>query len=158
MMKEMDLYKLWKEKATEDPDLVKELIEIEDKPVEIKNRFYADLEFGTAGLRGVLGAGTYCMNIYTVRRATQGLADYINEKYDNACAAIGYDSRNKSYLFAKEAASVLAANNIKVYIFPELEPTPLLSFAVRHLKAKTGIVITQQNIMVINVMVKMVVR
>ena len=145
MMKEMDLYKLWKEKATEDPDLVKELIEIEDKPVEIKNRFYADLEFGTAGLRGVLGAGTYCMNIYTVRRATQGLADYINEKYDNACAAIGYDSRNKSYLFAKEAASVLAANNIKVYIFPELEPTPLLSFAVRHLKAKTGIVITASH-------------
>ena len=84
-------------------------------------------------------------SIYTVRRATQGLADYINEKYDNACEALGYDSRHKSYLFAKEAASLLAANNIKVYIFPELEPTPLLSFAVRHLKAKTGIVITASH-------------
>lgn len=144
-MKETQLFEIWKQKAVADPALVEELIKIENDPVEIKNRFYADLEFGTAGLRGIIGAGTNCMNIYTVGRATQGLADYLNEKCENPTVAIGYDSRNNSVLFTQYAARVLAANGIKVSVFPELEPTPLLSFAVRYLKADAGIVITASH-------------
>ncbi|MCX7658207.1 MAG: phospho-sugar mutase, partial [Oscillospiraceae bacterium] len=141
-MSEMELYKLWCEKATEDCDLQKELEAIKNDEEAINDRFYRDLEFGTGGLRGVIGAGAFRMNIYTVRRATQGLADYVNETFKNGSVAIAYDSRIKSDLFAKEAASVLAANGIKVYIYPELMPTPMLSFAVRPLKCSAGIVIT----------------
>ena len=113
-MTEMELYTRWLANALEDPDLSAELKAIEGKEDEIHDRFYRELEFGTAGLRGVIGAGTNRMNIYVIRRATQGLADYINQKYENPTIAISYDSRIKSDLFAKEAAAVLAANGIHV--------------------------------------------
>ena len=144
-MLELEQYKLWCEKATDDCDLQTELNSIKDDSDAINDRFYRDLEFGTGGLRGVIGAGTYRMNIYTIRRATQGLADYVNQTFKNSSVAIAYDSRNKSDVFAKEAASVLAANGIKVYIYPELMPTPMLSFAVRELKCNAGIVVTASH-------------
>ncbi len=144
-MNEMELYSLWCEKAVDDPDLKTELDSIKDDPDAIKDRFYRDLEFGTGGLRGVIGAGSYRMNIYTVRRATQGLADYVKEAFDKPSVAIAYDSRIKSDVFAKQAAAVLAANGIKVYIYPELMPTPMLSFAVRELECSAGIVITASH-------------
>lgn len=139
------IYSQWLEKATGDPDLQAELKEIAGKDEEILDRFYRSLEFGTAGLRGVIGAGTNRMNIYTVGRATQGLADYINHNYDNPSVAIGYDSRIKSEYFSKEAASILAANGIQVYIYDELEPTPCLSYAVRALGASGGIILTASH-------------
>ena len=144
-MKELELYNLWLEKATEDEDLIKELKSIEGNEAEIKDRFFKGLEFGTAGLRGVIGAGTFRLNIYTIRRATQGLADYVNGAYENASVAIAYDSRIKSDVFAREAARVLAGNGIKVYIYKELMPTPMLSWAVRHLKCQAGIVCTASH-------------
>ena len=144
-MTEMELYKLWCEKATEDEDLVKELEAIEGDEEAIIDSFYRDLEFGTGGLRGVIGAGAYRMNIYTVRRATQGLADYIKGDFENGSVAISYDSRIKSDVFAKEAARVLVANGIKVYIYKELMPTPCLSWAVRACKAQAGIMITASH-------------
>lgn len=144
-MTEMELYKIWCTNATEDIDLVTELKEIENDEEAIKDRFYRNLEFGTGGLRGVIGAGTYRLNIYTIRRATQGLADYVNQAFTNGSVAIAYDSRIKSDVFAKEAAKVLAANGIKVYIYPELMPTPMLSFAVRELKCNAGIVVTASH-------------
>ena len=139
------LYNEWLEKATGDPDLKAELESIKGNDDEILDRFYRSLEFGTAGLRGVIGAGTNRMNIYTVGRATQGLADYLNANYDNPSVAIGYDSRIKSDLFSKEAASVLAANGVKVYIYDELEPTPCLSYAIRYYHTQSGIIITASN-------------
>ena len=145
-MKEMELYDLWCKNAVEDADLQTELKAIKDDKDAITDRFYRDLEFGTGGLRGVIGAGSYRMNIYTIRRATQGLADYVNEAFKaSPSVAIAYDSRNKSDVFAKAAASVLAANGIKVYIYPELMPTPMLSFAVRELKCSAGIVVTASH-------------
>ena len=145
-MNENELYSLWLEKAVDDPDLQTELKSIEGDADAVTDRFYRDLEFGTGGLRGVIGAGSYRMNIYTIRRATQGLADYVNEAFAvNPSVAIAYDSRIKSDVFAKEAASVLAANGIKVYIYPELMPTPMLSFAVRELKCSAGIVVTASH-------------
>ena len=144
-MTEMELYKLWCEKAVDDPDLQTELKSIEGDEAAIQDRFYRNLEFGTGGLRGVIGAGAYRLNVYTIRRATQGLADYVNEAFDNGSVAIAYDSRIKSDKFAKEAASVLAANGIKVYIYSELMPTPMLSWAVRELKCQAGIVITASH-------------
>ncbi len=144
-MTEMDLYKIWCDNATEDPDLITELKAIENDNEAIKDRFYRDLEFGTGGLRGVIGAGAFRLNIYTIRRATQGLADYVNEAFKNGSVAIAYDSRIKSDVFAKEAARVLAANGIKVYIYPELMPTPMLSYAVRELKCNAGIVVTASH-------------
>ena len=144
-MTEMELYKLWCENATEDPDLVAELKAIEGDNDAIIDRFYRDLEFGTGGLRGVIGAGAYRLNIYTIRRATQGLADYVNEAFTDAAVAISYDSRIKSDVFAKEAAAVLAANGIKAYIYPELMPTPCLSWAVRELGCKAGIMVTASH-------------
>ena len=122
-----------------------ELESIKGNDDEILDRFYRSLEFGTAGLRGVIGAGTNRMNIYTVGRATQGLADYLNANYDNPSVAIGYDSRIKSDLFSKEAASVLAANGVKVYIYDELEPTPCLSYAIRYYHTQSGIIITASH-------------
>lgn len=139
------LYNEWLEKATGDPDLKAELESINGNDDEILDRFYRSLEFGTAGLRGVIGAGTNRMNIYTVGRATQGLADYLNANYDNPSVAIGYDSRIKSDLFSKEAASVLAANGVKVYIYDELEPTPCLSYAIRYYHTQSGIIITASH-------------
>ena len=127
----MDNYARWKQRATEDPDLLDELKSIAGRDEEILDRFYRELAFGTGGLRGVIGAGENRMNIYTVRKATQGLADYLNGRGRGSAVAISFDSRIKSPLFAREAARVLAANGIKVHIFDELEPTPVLSFAVR---------------------------
>ena len=144
-MNEKELYALWCEKATDDPDLQTELKSIAGDDEAIKDRFYRDLEFGTGGLRGVIGAGAYRMNVYTVRRATQGLADYVNEAFKNPSVAISYDSRIKSDVFAKEAASVLAANGIKVHIYTELMPTPMLSYAVRAHKCSAGIKITASH-------------
>ncbi|MCH5203370.1 MAG: phospho-sugar mutase [Oscillospiraceae bacterium] len=138
-------YKLWLEKAVEDPDLKTELEQIKDKPEEISDRFYRELEFGTAGLRGVIGAGTNRMNVYTVKKATQGLAEYILSSGIEKSVAIAYDSRIKSTYFAESAAEVLAANGIKVHIYKELMPTPMLSWAVRHLKCGAGIVVTASH-------------
>ena len=139
------LYNEWLEKATGDPDLKAELESIKGNDEEILDRFYRSLEFGTAGLRGVIGAGTNRMNIYTVGRATQGLSDFLNKNYENPSIAIGYDSRIKSEYFSREAASILAANGIKVYIYEELEPTPCLSFAIRYFKTSSGIILTASH-------------
>ncbi len=144
-MSEMELYDLWCKNAKEDPDLKAELDKIKGDSEAINDRFYRDLEFGTGGLRGVIGAGTNRMNIYTVRRATQGFADYLNQEYDNPSVAISYDSRIKSDVFSKAAAEVLAANGIKVHIYSELMPTPCLSWAVRALKCQGGIMVTASH-------------
>ena len=139
------LYALWCEKATADADLLPELESVKGNEDEILDRFYKNLEFGTAGLRGVIGAGTNRMNIYTVNQATQGLADYLNEDFENPSIAIAYDSRIKSDVFARSAACVLAANGVQVYLYPELVPTPMLSYAVRTLKCSSGIIITASH-------------
>lgn len=139
------LYSLWKSKAVDDGDLIDELNSIEGNNEEIYDRFYRCLEFGTAGLRGVIGAGTNRMNIYNVRLATQGLANYLNQRYEQSAVAISYDSRIKADLFAKEAARTLAGNGIKVYLTSELQPTPVLSFLVRNLKCKAGIMVTASH-------------
>ena len=140
-----ELYSLWCEKAVDDPDLKQELISVADDSEGINDRFYRNLEFGTGGLRGVIGAGTNRMNIYTVRRATQGFADYINDAFDKPSVAIAYDSRIKSDVFAKAAAGVFAANGIHVYIYGELMPTPMLSFAVRELNCQAGVMVTASH-------------
>lgn len=144
-MTELEKYNLWCEKATADEDLQKELQSIKGDDEAIKDRFYRSLEFGTGGMRGVIGAGTYRMNVYTIRRATQGLADYLNESFKYPSVAISYDSRIKSDKFAKEAAAVLAANGIKAYLYTELMPTPMLSFAVRELNCQGGIMVTASH-------------
>ncbi len=138
-------YTLWLQNAVDDPDLQAELTAMAGKDDEIYEHFYRELEFGTAGLRGILGAGDNRMNIYTVRKATQGLADYLNARYDVPVVAIAYDSRIKSDLFAKESARVLAGNGIAVRLFAELQPTPVLSFAVRELHCQAGIVVTASH-------------
>ena len=137
-------FTLWKEKAVDDPDLVAELSGLTDEK-EIFERFYRDLEFGTGGLRGVIGAGTNRMNIYVIRRATQSLCNYLKGTGLPQSIAIGYDSRIKSDLFAKEAARVIAANGLTAYIYPRLEPTPALSWAVRYLSCGAGICITASH-------------
>lgn len=141
----MTEYERWRNTPLEDPKLTQELEDIADQPEEINDRFYRDLEFGTGGLRGVLGAGTNRMNIYTVRKATQGLANYLNKKKPGGAVAIAHDSRINSELFAKEAAGVLAASGITVHLYPELMPTPALSFAVRYLHCDAGINITASH-------------
>ncbi len=138
-------YALWLKNAVEDPDLIRELEEIGSDEAGIEDRFYRELEFGTGGLRGVIGAGDNRMNIYTVRKATQGLADYLNARYKTSAVSISFDSRIKSDLFAREAARVLAANGITVHLFPELEPTPVLSYAVRENHCQAGIMITASH-------------
>jgi len=139
-------YKQWLESAIIDEKTKKELKKIENDEKEIEDRFYKDLEFGTGGLRGIMGAGTNRMNLYTVKKATQGLANYIcSKKGQNKGVVIAYDSRNNSKEFSKQAALVLNANGIKTYIFKNLRPTPELSFAVRKLKAIAGIVITASH-------------
>ncbi|MBR0512280.1 MAG: phospho-sugar mutase [Ruminococcus sp.] len=144
-MSELELYNLWCENAKEDPDLKAELDGIKGDSEAINDRFYRDLEFGTGGLRGVIGAGTNRMNIYTVRRATQGFADYLNQEYKNPSVAISFDSRIKSDVFSKAAAEVLAANGIKVHIYKQIMPTPCLSWAVRALKCQGGIMVTASH-------------
>lgn len=139
------LYELWLKNAVNDPDLKAELESIKGNDAEILDRFYKCLEFGTGGLRGVIGAGTNRMNVYTVAQATQGLANYLNEEFEEPSVAVGYDSRIKSQLFAETAAGVLAANGIKVYIYPELMPTPMISYAVIKLHCSSGIVITASH-------------
>lgn len=138
-------YELWCKKAVKDADLVKELESIKGDEEAISDAFYKDLEFGTGGLRGVIGAGTNRMNVYTVGKASQGLAAYVNSVSKNGRIAVAYDSRIKSDLFAKTAASIFAANGIKVYIYKELMPTPMLSFAVRRLKCDAGVVVTASH-------------
>ncbi|MEG0895674.1 MAG: phospho-sugar mutase, partial [Oscillospiraceae bacterium] len=144
-MEEMMRYNLWVKQQLEDKDLSDELAAIKGDTQAISDRFYRDLEFGTGGLRGVIGAGTNRMNIYTVRKATQGLADFLLSEYKAPSVAISYDSRIKSDLFAKECARVLSGNGIKVYIYNRLMPTPCLSYAVRELKCNAGIMITASH-------------
>ncbi|MDR0222653.1 MAG: phospho-sugar mutase [Oscillospiraceae bacterium] len=139
-------YGLWLKRAVKDPDLAAELREIEGDDAKIEERFYQDLEFGTGGLRGVIGAGSNRMNYYTVARATQGLAEYVlSLNKPGASVAVAYDSRNKSEYFARTAAEVLAGNGIKCHIYKELAPTPMLSFAVRELSCEAGIVVTASH-------------
>ena len=146
-MEAMELYRQWLRDFADDADTVADLKAIENDPKEIEDRFYRDLEFGTAGMRGVLGAGTNRLNIYNVRRVTRALAKYILTTGDGAQkgVAIGYDSRNMSDVFAKQAALVLAASGVKAYLFESLRPVPVLSFTIRHLKCIAGIVITASH-------------
>lgn len=147
-MNSRSVYDFWMKNSYFDTAAKAELMEIKDNPAEIEERFYRDLEFGTGGLRGIIGAGTNRMNIYTVRRTSQGLAAYLAKNINGAHSrgiAIAYDSRRLSPEFALEAAKVFAANGIISYLFDELRPTPELSFAVRHLKAAAGIVITASH-------------
>ena len=139
-------YQRWCEDEYFDTDTRAELKAIADDPQEIKERFYKDLEFGTGGLRGILGAGTNRMNIYTVRKATQGLANFIiKENAQAKGVAIAFDSRHMSPEFAKETALCMAANGIKAYIFPSLRPTPMLSFALCELGCTAGVVVTASH-------------
>ena len=141
----MDDYKRWMEADLEDPALKEELESIQGKEEEIKDRFAVALKFGTAGLRGVLGAGTNRMNIYVVRQATQGLANWVKTQGGRQLVAISYDSRINSDVFAKTAACVLAANGIKVRIYDALMPVPALSFATRYYQANAGIMVTASH-------------
>lgn len=139
-------YKLWLSDSYFDEQTKNELRSIADNEKEKEERFYKDLEFGTGGLRGILGAGTNRMNIYTVRKATQGLANFIlSQQKEDKGVAIAYDSRNMSKEFATETACCLAANGIKAYVFSELKPTPMLSFALRKLGCVAGVVITASH-------------
>lgn len=138
------LYQEWLENAVADPDLKAELESVKGKEDEIFDRFYRELEFGTGGLRGVIGAGTNRMNVYTVNKATQGLASYIKNHGGNS-VAVSYDSRIKSDRFARGAAEVFAGNGIKVHIYSELMPTPMLSWAVRALKCDAGVMVTASH-------------
>ena len=139
-------YERWINNVQDDQDLIQELSLIKDDESKIEDAFYRDLEFGTGGLRGVIGVGTNRMNIYIVRKASQGLANYINKHFkENKSIAISYDSRIKSTLFANTAAEVFASNGIKVFIYKELMPTPLLSWAVRYLKCSAGIMVTASH-------------
>lgn len=134
----------WLEEVT-DPELSAELLSIRNEEKEVHERFYRSLEFGTGGLRGELGAGTNRMNIYTVRQATQGFAAYLLTQDEKPSAAISYDSRHKSDVFARETARVLAANGIKVYLYPHLMPTPALSFAVLDRHCTGGVMVTASH-------------
>ena len=144
-MQYQQTFNLWIARAVDDPDLIPELKSAQNDEAAVTDRFYRDLEFGTGGLRGVIGAGTNRMNIYTIRRATQGLADYINAEGLPKQVAIGHDSRIKGELFSREAARVLAANGITAYLYPRLEPTPALSWAVRYLGCGAGICVTASH-------------
>lgn len=138
-------WNVWRSHKLADPDLTEELEAIAGDEEAVSDCFYRDLEFGTGGLRGVIGVGTNRMNIYTVAKASQGYANYLNAKNEAPSVAIAYDSRIKSELFARTAAEVFAGNGIKVHIYKELMPTPSLSFAVRHLHCSGGIVVTASH-------------
>ena len=146
-VKMTEQYELWKKKATKDADVERELKEMAGNPEKMEDAFYRDLAFGTGGLRGVIGAGTNRMNIYTVAKASQGLADYIKKHFsqDERKIAVSYDSRIKSDLFAQVASGVFAANGIAVWIYDQLMPTPCLSFAVRTLHCAAGIMVTASH-------------
>ena len=133
-------YELWLKNATADEDLTQELKAMDE--AQIEDSFYRDLAFGTGGLRGVIGAGTNRMNVYTVAKASQGLADYVNSKPGDHSIAVSYDSRIKSDLFSRTASAVFAANGIRVHLYTELMPTPCLSYAVRALGCDAGIMVT----------------
>ncbi len=153
------LYHLWLEKAADDPDLLQELTAMAQAPDRLKDAFYQNLSFGTGGLRGIIGAGTNRMNIYTVARASQGLANYIKKEFTRpepdthkvpaaksaVRIAVSYDSRIKSELFAQTACGVFAANGLEVFLYPQLMPTPCLSFAVRELGCAAGVMITASH-------------
>ncbi len=143
----MTEYERWLQQDLDDKDLTAELEAVKGQPEEINDRFYRDLEFGTGGLRGVIGAGTNRMNVYTVRKATQGMANYLLKHANGKpqSVAIAHDSRNKGVAFAQQSAAVLAANGIKAYLYPQLMPTPALSYAVRHLKCDAGICVTASH-------------
>ncbi len=140
-------YEIWLEKAVADSDLKPELKAMAGDEGKIEDAFYKDLEFGTAGLRGVIGAGTNRMNVYIVARASQGLSNYVINHFppEERRIAISYDSRIKSDVFAKIAAEVFAANGIKAYIFPQLMPVPCVSYAIRYLKCAAGIMVTASH-------------
>ena len=138
-------YEEWLNSSLLSKEEKEELLAIKDNDEAIKDRFYRDLEFGTGGLRGVMEVGTNRMNRFIIRRATQGLANYLNKKEKNPSVAIAYDSRNHSDEFARETAATLAANGVKVYLYPELMPTPSLSFAVRNFKCDAGVVVTASH-------------
>lgn len=145
-MNAAETYEFWLNDEYFDEATKRELLAIKDDEKEIEERFYRDLEFGTGGLRGIIGAGTNRMNVYTVRRATQGLANFIRKENAQAKGvAIAYDSRNMSPEFARETALCMAANGIKAYIFPSLRPTPMLSFALRELGCTAGVVVTASH-------------
>ena len=139
------LYNEWLNSSLLNNEEKEELLAIKDNDEQIKDRFYKDLAFGTGGLRGVMEVGSNRMNRFVIRRATQGLANFLNKKYQNPSVAIAYDSRNHSAEFAKETAATLAANNVKVYLFSELMPTPALSFATRYYKCLAGVVVTASH-------------
>ena len=136
-------YERWLANATADADVVAELKTLDDAKIE--DAFYRDLAFGTGGLRGVIGAGTNRMNVYTVAKASQGLADYLKKNFETPSVAIGYDSRIKSNVFAKVAAGVFAANGVKVNIWPVLMPVPTVSFATRYLHTSAGVMVTASH-------------
>lgn len=147
-MDSLTKYKFWLENDYFDKETWNELENIKNEPAEIEERFYKDLEFGTGGLRGIIGAGTNRMNLYTVRKASHGFASYLLKnpgKHGKAGIVIAYDSRHRSSEFAMEAARTFAASGIKAYLFDELKPTPELSFAVRYLNAAAGIVVTASH-------------
>lgn len=141
-MNYLERYEIWKQKAT-DQELLEELEQMNDSQIE--DAFYRDLAFGTGGLRGILGAGSNRMNIYVVAKASQGLSEYLKETDTQPSVAIGYDTRINSRLFAKTTAEVFAANGIRVYLYREALPVPMLSFAVRHLNCSAGVMITASH-------------
>ena len=143
-MNEISLYKRWMEHVT-DAELREELAALAGQEEEIAERFYRELEFGTGGLRGVLGAGSNRMNLYTVGKASQGYANYLKARFPAPSVAISYDSRIHSDLFARHAAAVFAANGVAVHLYPRLMPTPALSFAVRDLRCSGGVMITASH-------------
>ena len=140
-----ELYQEWLSSPLLSKEEKAELLSIKDDPTQIEDRFYKDLAFGTGGLRGVMEVGTNRMNRFVIRKATQGLANFLNKKYENPSVAIAYDSRNHSDEFAKETAATLAANGIKVYLTPELMPTPYLSFITRYYQCQAGVVVTASH-------------
>ena len=144
----MEKFEKWLNHPNLDEDTRAELLSIKDNPKEIQERFHKDLEFGTGGLRGIMGAGTNRMNVYTVRRASQGLADYILDKTTDGAdrgVVISYDSRHNSRKFAEEVANIMANSGITAYLFSEMRPTPQLSFAIRHLGCVAGVMITASH-------------
>ena len=141
-MDNKELFEYW---CTFDEDTKNELLSLNDEK-EIEDRFYKELEFGTGGLRGIMGAGPNRMNRYTIAKATKGYADYLKSRFDGEISvAIAYDSRNNSQYFSQVAAGVLSANGIKVYIYDTLMPTPVLSFTAKHLGCNGGIVLTASH-------------
>ncbi len=146
-MQVKEIFERWLNLATEDADVAAELVQLKEKDdVDgIQDRFYRELEFGTGGLRGVIGAGSNRMNIYNIRKATQGLANYLNATDLPKKVAIGYDSRIKSDVFARETARVLAGNGITAFLYPRLQPTPALSWAVRYQQCGAGVCVTASH-------------